>query len=92
LDLGEKFDLILVRRRVPREEYRRSSFAGAALFAALGLFEAVFVRHAQINHTALDYKGSWFTPEVGYFISFCFFAMAACLLVSAFRRSDDQKD
>ena len=30
-------------------------------------------------------------PEVGYFLAFCFFAMAAYLIVAAFRASDEQK-
>ena len=70
----------------PEKTRRRSSLGGAALFAALGLFEVYFARHAQINHTVILAKGSWFTPEVGYFVAFCFFSMATYLLVSAFRR------
>jgi hypothetical protein len=75
----------------PEQKRRRSNLGGAAGLAAVGLFEAFLARHAQINHTVLNYKGSWFTPGVGYFVAFCFFAMAACLLVSAFRRSHDHK-
>ena len=73
------------------DKTRRSKLGGAALFAALGLFEAYMSRQAQINHTVVLAKGSWFTPEVGYIISACFFAMAAFALFSALRRSDDQK-
>jgi len=70
---------------------RRSRLGGAALFGALALFEAAISRHAQINHTVVPYKASWFTPEVGYLAAFCFFLMAVFLLVSAFRASDEQK-
>jgi hypothetical protein len=73
------------------DKTRRSRLGGAALFAALGLFEVYMSRHAQINHTVVLAKGSWFTPEVGYIVSACFFAMAAFALFSALRRSDDQK-
>ena len=73
------------------DKTRRSSLGGAALFAALGLLELYAAHHAQINHTVILHKGSWYTPEVGYFIAFCLFAMAAVLLVAAFRRSHDQK-
>ena len=76
----------------PEKKRRRTCLGGAAFFAAMGLFEMFFAHRAQINHTVLNYKGSWFTPEVGYLVSFCFFAMAACLLVLAFQRSHDQKD
>jgi len=71
---------------------RRTCLGMAACFAAMGLFEIFSAHRAQIDHTVLNYKGSWFTPEVGYLVSFCFFALAACLLVLAFRRSHDQKD
>jgi len=64
----------------------------AACFGAMGLFEVFSDHRAQINHTVLNYKGSWYTPEVGYLVSFCFFVVAACLLILAFRRSHDQKD
>jgi hypothetical protein len=71
---------------------RRTCLGMAACFGAMGLFEMFSAHRAQINHTVLNYKGSWFTPEVGYVVSFCFFAMPACLIVLAFRRSHDQKD
>jgi hypothetical protein len=71
---------------------RRGRLGGAALFGAMALFEAAISRHAQLNHTVvLPYKGSWFTPEVGYFVAFCFFAMAAYLIATAFKRSDGQR-
>lgn len=60
MDLWEKLHVMSLERK-----YGRSSFAGAAFFAALGFFEAVFARHAQINHAILNYKGSRFTPGVG---------------------------
>ena len=70
---------------------RRGRLGGAALFGVMALFEAGISRHAQLNHTVVPYKASWFTPEVGYLAAFCFFLMSAFLLVSAFRRSDEQK-
>jgi hypothetical protein len=75
----------------PEQKRRRSNLGGAVGFFTFGLFQALLARHAQINHTVLNVKGSWYTPEVGYIVAFCFFAMAAVLLVSAFRRSDDHK-
>ena len=73
------------------DKTRRSRLGGAALFAALGLFEAYMSRRAQINHTVVLAGGSWFTPEVGYIVAVSFFAMAAFALFFALRRSDDQK-
>ena len=73
------------------DKTRRSKLGGAAFLAAFGLFEAYMSRQAQINHTVVLAKGSWFTPEVGYILSACFFAMAAFALFFALRRSDDQK-
>jgi hypothetical protein len=73
------------------DKTRRSSLGGAGLFAALGLFELFIARHAQINHTVILQKGSWYTPEVGYFVAFCFFALSAVLLVAGLRRWHDEK-
>jgi hypothetical protein len=64
---------------------------GAAAFAAFALFQLYTARHAQVTHTVIPVKGSWYPPEMGYFLAFCFFAMAAYLLVAAFRASDEQK-
>jgi hypothetical protein len=44
--------------------------------------------HAQVTHTVLNYKGSWFTPAVGYIVASCLFAIAAYALVTAFRGSN----
>jgi hypothetical protein len=32
---------------------------------------------------------SWYSSRAGYFVAFCFFALAAYLIFSTFRRSDD---
>ena len=68
------------------DKTQRARLGGAAAFAAFALFEAFLARRAQLNHTVLNYKGSWFTPEVGYIVAACFFVMAAVLVVSALRR------
>jgi len=73
------------------DKTRRGRLGGAALFGSLALFEAGISRHAQINHTVVPYKGSWFTPEIGYFVAFCFFLIATFLIFAALRRSDEQK-
>jgi hypothetical protein len=73
------------------DKTRRGRLCGAALFGVMAVFEAGISRHAQLNHTVVPYKASWFTPEVGYFAAVCFLLMSAFLLVSAFRRSDEQK-
>jgi len=74
------------------DKTQRGRLGGAAIFGASALLEAAIARHAQVTHTVVTYKaGSWFTPEVGYFAASCFFLMAAFLVVSAFRRSDEQK-
>jgi len=70
---------------------RRNRLFGAAAFAAFALFQLYTARHAQVTHTVIPVKGSWYPPEIGYFLAFCFFAMAAYLLVAAFRASDEQK-
>jgi hypothetical protein len=75
----------------PEKKRRRSNLGFAAGLVAFGLFEMYIAHRAQINHTFIPYKSGWFTPEVGYFIAFCFFAMATYLVVSTFRRSDGQK-
>jgi hypothetical protein len=67
------------------DKTRRSSLWGAGLFAVLGLFEFFIARHAQINDTVILHKGSWYTPEVGYIVAACLFAMAAFALLSALR-------
>ena len=70
---------------------RRGKLGGAALLTVMALFEAGISRHAQLNHAVVPYKGSWFAPEAGYFVAICFFLMSAFLLLSAFRRSDEEK-
>lgn len=68
--------------------------AGIPIFAVfLALFaacEAYAARQAQINHTVLLFKGSWFTPGVGYIFAFCTFSMALAFVVSVFRKSNDR--
>src|SRR5262249_2255610 len=71
------------------DKTRRGRLAGAALFSAMGLLAALISRHAQIPHTVIPYKWSWFTPEVGYFVALCFFVIAVFLALSAFRRSHE---
>lgn len=73
------------------DKTRRSRLFGGTLFAAFGLFQLYVARHAEITHTVIPSKGSWYTPDVGYLVAVCFFAMVAYLLVSVFRASDDQK-
>jgi hypothetical protein len=73
------------------DKTRRGRLWGAALFTGMALFEGAISRHAQINHTVVPYKASWFTPEVGYVAAFCFFLMALFLAVSALRSSDARK-
>jgi hypothetical protein len=73
------------------DKTRRGRLGGAAGFAAFALFECFLARRAQLNHTVLNYKGSWFTAEAGYIVAACLFAMAIFLIVSALRRSDNQK-
>jgi len=63
------------------DKTRRGRLGGAALFVGMALFETAISRHAQINHTVVPYKGSWFTPEIGYFVAFCFFLMAVFFVV-----------
>jgi hypothetical protein len=76
----------------PENKNRRSSVAMATLLALSSALIADGARQAQINHTVLNFKaGSWFTPEVGYIVAFCFFVMAAVLVVSAFRKSNDEQ-
>jgi hypothetical protein len=70
---------------------RRNRLFGAAGFAVFALFQLYTARHAQITHTVIPSKGSWYTFEVGYFLALCSFAMAAYLVISAFRGSDEQK-
>jgi hypothetical protein len=65
---------------------RGRNLGGAALFAVLGCFELYYARRAQINHTVIFHKASWYAPQVGYFIAFCFFAMAVVLLVAGLIR------
>ena len=73
------------------DKTRRGRLGGAALFATTAFFQTAISHHAQINHTVVFYKGSWFTPEVGYIVAVCFFLMATFLVISGFRRSDEQK-
>jgi hypothetical protein len=70
---------------------RRSSLAFAVCLAVIALIQASLAWHAHVTHTLLNYKGSWFTPEIGYFVAVCFFAAAAIIAASAFRRSNDEK-
>jgi len=70
---------------------RRSSLGFAACLAVIALIRVSLAWHAHLTHSLPSYKGSWFTPEIGYFVAFCFFAMAAILAASAFRGSNDQK-
>jgi len=74
------------------KKHRRNSLAFAAFLAVVALIQASFAWHAHVSHTLLNYKGSWFTPEIGYFVAFCFFAMATIVAASAFRRSNDEKN
>jgi hypothetical protein len=73
------------------DKTRRGRLAGAAIFAAWALFQACIALNAQINHSVIPFKTGWLTPEVGYFVALCLFAMAAVLFISAFRKSDGQK-
>jgi hypothetical protein len=75
----------------PERKRRRSHLSFAAGLAAFGLFQSYIGRRAEINHIVIPYKSGWYTPEAAYFVAFCLFAMAAYLVVSAFRRSDDQR-
>jgi len=60
----------------------RHRLAGAALFFAAALLEALIARHAQTNYAAIG----WFAPDVGYFFAFCLLLVAVFLAISAFRQ------
>jgi hypothetical protein len=73
------------------DKTRRGRLGLATVFAAMALFQVAISHHAQVNHTFIPHKGSWYTPEIGYVVALCFFLMAAFLVFFAFRKSDEQK-
>jgi hypothetical protein len=73
------------------EKTRRNRLFGAAVFAFIGFMQLFVARHAQVAHTVILHKGSWYTPGVGYFAAACFLMLGACLFVASFRASDDKQ-
>jgi hypothetical protein len=78
--------------RSPHSSRFRSALTGAILFSLLGLLTLLESRHAQLKHTIMQYRGSWYTPAAGYVAAAGFFAVAAYGFVLAFRKSDEDKD
>jgi hypothetical protein len=60
---------------------RRNRLCGAAASAAFALFQLYTARHAQVAHTVIPVKGSWYPPEIGYFLAFCFFALGGAFTI-----------
>ena len=73
------------------KKHRAGIVIFAAFLALFAAFEAYDARQAQTNHTVLHFKGSWYTPEVGYIFAVCVFAMALAFVVSVFRKSNDRQ-
>jgi len=76
----------------PEKKRRRSNLVCAAGFALFGLVQAYAGYRAQLNDTVVRYKTGWYTPEAAYFAAFCFFALAAYLILASIRGSKSRTD